>query len=155
MVQKRFRGRVVIASATIQDRTVRKTADETVNNSNTLQDDNELLFAVGANEIWAFQMFIRYDSSAAADLNIGWSVPSGTTLRWKGSGLTGTSTMSESDEDAIGTMGVGTEEASSYDGVVVVGATAGSVTLRWTQFTATVADTTMRVNSYIIIHRLA
>ena len=35
---------------------VRKTADETVNNSNALQNDNHLLLALAANEVWQVEL---------------------------------------------------------------------------------------------------
>src|SRR5262245_12791739 len=55
----------------------RKTSDETVNNSTTLQNDDNLLLAVTANEIWQFKLCILYNSSTAADFKMAFTFPSG------------------------------------------------------------------------------
>ena len=55
--------------------TVYKTADETVNNSTTLQDDDHISLSVLANEVWAFHMVLHSSSDATPDIKVGWSVP--------------------------------------------------------------------------------
>src|SRR5690606_26427777 len=57
-----------------------KTEDETVNNSATLQDDDDLSFAIGANEVWAVEIYVQVNSSSSADFKYALSVPSGATL---------------------------------------------------------------------------
>ena len=48
----------------LDTKVIRKSADETVNNSTTLQDDDELLFPIAANEVWYFEFFLLIQSSA-------------------------------------------------------------------------------------------
>lgn len=43
---------------------VRKTADQTVNNSTTLVNDNHLSLAVGANEVWAIFLCLRISQTS-------------------------------------------------------------------------------------------
>lgn len=56
------------------DATVTKTTNEIVNNSSTVQADNELFFAVSANGVYEFEMAVIYAVAAggtAADLKFG------------------------------------------------------------------------------------
>src|SRR5437773_1977176 len=54
-----------------------KSADETVKNSAALQDDDELVLPVGAGEVWAVQLFLKLNGSAAGDIKFGFSGPTG------------------------------------------------------------------------------
>ena len=47
-----------------------KTADETVNNSIAVQDDNHLSFSIAANEIWEFRIVLIHIGNATADLKV-------------------------------------------------------------------------------------
>ena len=59
---------------------VYKSADETVNASSTLQDDDELTFAIAANEVWEFSCVLAYVSNTTADIKFQFSLPSGATM---------------------------------------------------------------------------
>jgi hypothetical protein len=48
--------------------TVVKAANEIVNNSSTLQNDDELLFPIGANEVWSFRFVVQANSGTVPDL---------------------------------------------------------------------------------------
>ena len=52
-----------------------KASDETVNNSNVLQNDNDILQAVAANEKWAFDIFLDVETSTVADFKCAFTVP--------------------------------------------------------------------------------
>ena len=136
--------------------TVRKTADETVNNSATLQNDDHLFFAVAANEIWAIQLiFAYYISESGSGIKFGWAVPTGATMMWA-SQIIGETTTLNTEANTTGLS-----PSSSITclvrvfGVVVAAATAGNVNLQWAQSTAGVRDTTVKANSYLIGHKLA
>jgi len=138
---------------------VRKTADETVNNSNVLQDDDELFFAVGANEVWELTFIPLIDSPAIPDIKFAWGVPAGAELyrvciRRDAAGalqieyaLSGGSMPSQGV--AVPRI-VGIEK-----GLYIGGVNAGNVQLQWAQETANVSDTKVLANSCIIAHRLA
>ena len=64
---------------TRRDKVALKTADETVNNTTTLQADDALLVALGANETWILRYFIKFNSNATANFKYSYTVPSGTT----------------------------------------------------------------------------
>ena len=59
---------------------VRKTADETVNNSDTLQNDDHLLFAVAANKVWEFSIVVYMVTLAASDFQWNLTGPAGSAI---------------------------------------------------------------------------
>ena len=65
---------------------VRKTADETVNNSAVLQNDDDLLLPIGANEIWRFEFVIYGISNATADFKYSLVGPAASNVRWEFTG---------------------------------------------------------------------
>lgn len=132
---------------------VRKAADETVNNSDTLQNDDELLFPVGANQVWAFELFIKWQSGATPDIKFKWSVPSGTTMNWH----TDEGNYDESTESTTRTTMPGRIVAAmnTITGIVVVGSTPGNVVLQWAQNTQDASDTKVLTNSVIVATKLA
>lgn len=140
---------------------VRKTADEIVNNSIVLQNDDELLFAMGANEVWEVTLLlINYSPSAVPLMSLGTSLPVGATLHGvvlyqnaAGTDQVNTGII----EGAIGTIyAVNSIRCRfSLKAVVINGANAGNFQLQWAQGVATVENTTMKANSCLIAHKLA
>lgn len=143
---------------------VRKTSDETVNNSSTLQDDNDLLYAIAANEVTYFTIQLIYSSSTVADIKTSITVPAGATLRAgpvSGIGFTVSETITffnalTSSGGAMGNFGgkgAGTERYVTIVGSVRTGGTSGNVTFQWAQAAAEVSDTKVHTDSYIIVWR--
>jgi hypothetical protein len=132
---------------------VRKSADESVSSSITLQDDDALLFAVAANEVWVFEASILYTAaSATPDLKFTWAAPSGASGWYLAGGSTNP------------TIGLGVESNTAADttvrvfkyvGYVANGATAGSVKFQWAQNTSSADATTVKAQSYIVAHKVA
>ena len=58
---------------TRRDKVALKTADETVNNTTTLQADDALLVALGANETWILRYFIKFNSNTAGNFVLTWA----------------------------------------------------------------------------------
>lgn len=132
---------------------VRKTSDETVNNSSTLQDDDELLASLAANETVSFQCIIHYISGTTPDFKLAFTVPTSATLRWGLAGskfVSGSSSASNTisssggDETVDGTAG---NNSLLPSGVVVNSTNAGDLTLQWAQATANASDTKVLTNS--------
>jgi len=144
---------------------VRKTADQTVNNSEALVDDDDLKAAMAANEVWAFELLVIVDSPTAADVRIAFDVPSGSTLTWSGVGLDPSAT------DATGVAVPNMQEAAGANlnfgvvagarwpikiwGIVECGVTPGDLQTKFAQVAATVGDTTVKENSWLKAFRLA
>jgi len=151
---------------------VRKTADETVNNSTTLQNDDHLLLAIAANEVWLINLFLLWTSpTAGVYLKTGWSYPAGCSIKWgteiqlastnkaywssavttasKPALLTETSTWSDilGANDAI--------DGVHLTAIVINGANAGTLNFQWAQATAAPEDTKVLANSCLIAHKLA
>lgn len=138
----------------LHSKVVRKSADESLKNSTTLQNDDELLFAVAANEVWEFLLDLRLirDSGSSQNMKIAFAVPSGATLvytnSWGGP-------ESESDGTAALALGIATSVKryrSRY--LYVGGAAAGNVQLQWAQSVSEDYNHTVKANSFIVAHKL-
>lgn len=140
---------------------VRKTADETVNNSTTLQDDDTLLAALASNEVVAFQCTIFHIGNGTADFKLAFTVPSGAAIRWgmanaqvapggtlQGANVTNSSGSSQAVQGETG------ERAQLVTGLVKNGGTSGNLQLQWAQNTATVVDTKVITDSHLIVWRI-
>ena len=137
-----------------------KAADETVNNSIVMQNDDHLFFAVAANEIWAFelQLILQQDNDGAAYAKhkYAFSVPAASIINRMPLYHTIPPGIIV---DATGTVNLGS------DGLPVQlywakflyrgGANAGTVQMQWAQQIAKICDTKILKGSVIIAHRLA
>ena len=132
---------------------VRKASDETVNNSITLQDDDELIMVVAANQAYVFTIYLLYDSAVAAAIRLGWSVPTGTTMLWNTS-VTTTSIYNQTDIMSFPGKGSGTPAIGSIYGTIAVSSTAGNVVFQWAQASADVSDTKVLTNSSILYTKI-
>jgi uncharacterized membrane protein len=139
---------------------VYKSAGETVNNSITLQNDDDLLFAVGANEKWHFFLYLIYTSSAVADFKFAFTVPATGALQRITAGLVGaltgeTGVLTEQDGTAVLTLA----GAGAYRVLLAwyrySGGNAGNIQLQWAQDTQEVSDTIVSNGSHIIAFKLA
>lgn len=135
----------------------RKTADETVNNSTTLQNDDHLLVSVAANAVYDFKLILHYNSGTTPDLKVGWSVPSGTTMVWGGyiadttGAVTSVAALTQTSVQAIG--GSGSNIYQFFSGVVVTSTTAGTLQLQWAQNTLTASDSKILAGSELTLIR--
>ena len=157
-----------VASASSGHTVVRKTADETVNNSATLQNDDHLLFAIGSNEVWVvmFHLFVSA-ASATPDIKIALSLPSGATsamgIIGQATGTTGTEADAkiQSFTSATTALSVGVPADSTsntfvlYSAHIANGSTAGNVQLQWAQSTANASDSKIRTGSFLVADRVA
>ena len=147
-----------------------KTADQTVNNSAVLVNDNHLLKAIGANEIWLLDLYLLQQSvSIDADFKAGWSYPVGCLIYWGVPRFTTTNVMGiwSSGRATASTIGIyretDTQDIAALVGttglhliaLVVNGANAGNVNFMWAQNAATVEDTKVLANSILIALKLA
>ncbi|MEX2599286.1 MAG: hypothetical protein WD533_06485 [Dehalococcoidia bacterium] len=132
-----------------------KTADEVVNNSATLQNDDELLLSVGANETWNFTLFIYVDTPATADFQCAFAIPSGASgdrlnQSWNG-GFSSSDTIDVTA--AQSTALVSGNRVIAINGRIIVGATPGTVQFQWAQDVAGAVDTIVRAGSCLIARK--
>ena len=136
---------------------VTKTADETVNNSTTLQDDDHLVFAMAANTSYIIEaVFLLNATGTTPDFKFGWTVPAGCAMFWgllTGTRWTGASVLL--DETATRTSsGVNGTTGAAYRAFVRNGANAGNLQLQWAQNVADASDSKVLKHSNLIIHSL-
>ncbi len=155
---------------------VLRTGDSgTISSNNVLAADDTLLWTVGASDRWFFQGFLTFtaaDSSGAAltaDVQVGWTVPTGGAMQWGAFGGTGNTVagysvtastssplaiLSASGALASGMVAgsVGLAIAGFYTGD---GSHAGTVTLTWAQNTSNAATLLIAKNSTLVLWRIA
>lgn len=143
--------------------TVVKATDQIVNNSDVLQDDSDLKFNVGANEIWTARLVLSYESATLTPtIKISFNGPAspvsvlfnsyagynGDNMR-AGRQSYGTSYGAEIGSDFSGSLKA-SNSLLYTDLVLVNGANAGVVTFQWAQWTATAEDTKIRAGSSLL-----
>jgi len=134
---------------------VRKTADESVTSSATLQNDDHLLLAVGASEVWEFEAFILTTSaSQTPDIKLTFTVPTGATISWVGNSVDNTAVSNFLPVTASGTA-IAPPIAANFTtivrirGVVETGSTSGNLQLQWSQNQSNNNAVTVKANSFL------
>jgi len=132
-----------------------KTSDETVNNSSSLQNDDELKFLMLAGETWAFEMVIFYDTGTTPDIKFKFAGAPSLSALWS---------FVDSDPNIVQEMadsasriggGAGNKRACHIKGIVWNPSGMGNLTFQWAQNTADASDTKVLTGSNIIATRLA
>jgi len=140
---------------------VRKTADEAITSSTTLQNDDHLLFAAEANSVYDVCVKCYYTGNGG-DLLVAWSVPASTSGMWSGHGLLETVTGASgvisalAREDAFTTaiafgdaVNVATRCLAVIYATIITAGTAGTVNLQTAQFASDVDATTVQAGSVL------
>lgn len=136
-------------------RRIYKTANEVVNNSTALQDDDHLLFTATANTPYFVELILAVTAtSTTPDFKFTFTLPSGTmdiaggnfqanSSAWISAGASG-STEYVDLANAAG-------QSIFIRGVINVGATGGTVRFRWAQNSTSATAVTLLQNSMMII----
>ena len=140
-------------------RVINKIIDETIISNAVLQNDDELLFAIKANEVWRFKAYLRFNSGTVPDIQFAFTVPAGATVQYggydNGPGVLAPKVVNASggfyDVNGAGAI----DNFAVIEGVVVNGANAGNVQLQWAQYSSTASNTTVKKGSCILADRLA
>lgn len=150
----KFNKRLVLPSGT--ETTIRKTSNETVTSSTTLQNDNELVYAMAANTNYHFEISILYTGATAGDIKFSIVVPSGGDLWASGlipSGgtvsLFGPMAASGSVVSSVDALGATNPTMIFIRGVVMNGSNAGDLQLQWAQGASSGTATTIYAGSYM------
>lgn len=121
---------------------IRKTANESVTSSVTLQNDDHLLLALAANTKYAFEGFFIYDGATASDIQVAFTVPSGATINYSAfgpvSGVSATSYSSYGISASGGSLAIACNGANNLMGMqpkgyVATAGTAGNLQFQWAQ----------------------
>lgn len=144
---------MLISTTDSRIRTKRKLADEIVNNSAVLQDDDELVMAVAATVTYLVELCLFGISAAAADWRLQFNAPVGSSGAIYG--MSDGSSIKSFAINATDTMNSGGAASMSiYKGVLIVGGTGGNLTFQWAQGTANVSDTTVYAGSTLTLTRV-
>ncbi len=135
-----------------------KQTDEVINSSTSLQDDDELLWAMGANESWAFVCHLLFTGTAAGDFKLDFQGPTDFTCdyNWGAVFSTGdTISLFGGGNEAGGMVATGattTARQVNLMGSFETHGTAGNAQLRWAENTST-GNLTVHEGSMIMAHR--
>lgn len=134
----------------------------------TLTNSTDLVLPLAASTTYLFEALLITDGATADDVKIAFTVPSGATITWTGTGLilagasqTSTSmnisTVTASGTSAsYGTLGIGTPTTIRVRGVIVTSAAAGSLTLQTAQNVADAANpTSIYAGSYLVTQKVS
>lgn len=131
-----------------------KAADEFVNASTTLQDDNDLQFPIGANEVYIVEGCLWITSNTSADFKMAVTIPTGATMQWELFINVGTTVTDELRGTVSGTSdSTGssfTNTVCRFRARVTNSSTAGDVKIQWAQLTSHASNTTVEKHSFIV-----
>lgn len=127
---------------------IRKTADESIASLGSLQDDDQLSLTVNAlNLRFRLELFLRYNSPAAAGIQIGFTGPTGAAITWLDVfGRTPVNALATGF--SLGTT-TGAEQGAYIVGTFLMGTTPGKLTLQWGQQASNASSTFVRANSWL------
>lgn len=135
--------------------TIPKTADETISTTTTLQDDDELSFAVGANEVWLFEIVLFGHGNTSSDIKIAFSIPSGASGRWGGVGFNTSEVLDAQSEASLTNphqLGVVNSSndvfIASLFGTLITAGSSGTFKLQWAQYVSG-GSTTVAKGSFL------
>ncbi len=145
-----------------------KAADEAVNNSATLQNDNDFVFAVGASQVWVVEMDLSITFGVISGLKVSWVVAAGTTWSMIAVGhqtqlgdATPRTLVNKSTDIASGTGATAIDNNGSFAPTVArlaftlrVGGTGGTAQFQWAQVGAAVGDTKLLKDSLMVAFRV-
>jgi hypothetical protein len=150
----------------VQQVVATKTANESVTNSTTLQDDNHLVVSLQANTDYWMDLFLITDGATGGDIKFAVIIPSGT-LRWITNGLnigatgttgsanrrvlTGGASITGSD---VGTVGAGTSSVVPARGIARISSTGGNARLQWAQNTSSGTASRVLAGSFMLFTRV-
>jgi hypothetical protein len=138
-----------------------KSADESVTSSSVLQNDDNLLFAMGANDIWYVNVGILFfdNSSGVANIKVAFTIPSGSLALYNTFPAAGSLTVIWHEWRVSGTSenfsGTNTDRFVNITGTVKNGATPGNFQMQWAQNTSNGSAVTVKIGSNITGFKLA
>lgn len=131
-----------------------KASDETVNNSTTIQNDDDFVWALEANKVYELYMHVTFDSNLNSDFKYAFTVPTGGAIRiigerqyHEGTSYDWVNTVTEGGEKTVGTPAT-TEGTLIFKGTIINGANAGNLQFQWAQDSAEVFNTKVYANSW-------
>jgi hypothetical protein len=154
-----------------QTQYIAKTADETINSSTTLQNDDHLVLPVVAGAVYRFELdlYMIEATDFVGDFKMSFTCPSGATFDMHGAGahITDLSAGTSSNGEWIGKLATASASASLSFGVgtsltgvrvfgrLVMSSTAGNFQMQWAQNASDASGTTLKAGSFMMMTRVA
>lgn len=142
-----------------------KASDETVNNSDTLQDDDDLKFTASASAKYFITLLLKITTTAVADLKLKFDCPGSYTYDLVNTGAIGELTSSAQPQIALADMwteaadetfnGASSAQTAIWWGIIEADGTGGEVNLQWAQNTAEATDTKIHQGSCLIVQKVS
>jgi hypothetical protein len=144
---------------------VLKPSDQFVTNNVTLVNDTALAAFCDASSTYELKVILKYSASTTANINVGFTAPSGAALEWTIDGVDitagATSGIINRASAAIGGTltasgaGSGVNMFLKIKGILTIGATSGNIQLQWAQNVLDAGvSTVVRAKSCLKIQRL-
>ncbi|MFJ8900042.1 hypothetical protein [Streptomyces sp. NPDC102370] len=130
-----------------QSRAVVKTLDTSRTSTATPAADPHLFLTVAANATYIVEA-VGVWTSGGGGFRIDWTAPNGATMVW-------------TDNDGAGSAALGDDltfaatTGTTFQGALITGNTAGTLTLRWAQNTSNAAATVLKAGCYLRLERVA
>lgn len=143
---KTFSGNVIIQGVG-QRQVVVKAAETSRASTATVANDAHLLLPVVANATYIVEAVLVW-TNGGGGFRADWAAPSGASMVW-------------TDNDGAGSPDLGTDltfsvtTGTTFQGALVVGGTAGNLTLRWAQNASNTAATVLLAGCYLKLERVA
>lgn len=143
---------------------IRKTADTLRTSTTTVAVDPDMVVALEANTNYLVELYMLI-SGTTGDFKLAWNAPAGSTVyRWSlGPDVGATSnsnvTMRTSIHVTASEPAFGVFSESSWSGaketvIVLNGATAGNLQLKWAQNTSSAVATGLRANTFMLVRKI-
>jgi hypothetical protein len=145
---------------------IKKASDETVNNSASVQDDNDFNITLDANCIYEIEVNAGVITEATADFKSVWTKGAGVTVHKRTVRSSGWSSATDNLNDTFANASTtynaeivsGCATGSAYvlneKLLLETGASGNTLTFRWSQNSATVYNTKIEAGSWLIAKKL-
>lgn len=147
---------------------VRKTADESVTSSTTLQNDDHLLYTIGAAGTYVFDvhLFAESAANAAGDIIVGFTFPTGT-MHFSGNGAHNSlASGSTGDGEWIARLsatsgttnipyGLSTTPTWIHIHGILIATATGTLQFQWAQLASNANASTVKSGSHLVVKQTA
>ena len=146
-------------SAFSEDVTIKKAADEAITSSTTLQNDDDFVFAVSANEIWMVEIFGFLSGMDLGGMKQGWVVPTNAAFLanqiWFDDDQLVTNENGGVGDLVVATAVLDSGAAFHHMAIIIVGDTAGNAQFQWAQNNSNADSTVLKEESIMVATRIA
>jgi hypothetical protein len=140
----------------------RKSSDESIASSVTLQDDNDLILPVAANEVWQLRYILKVTIPVTPQLKMAFTFPASGDISLSGTEFNAAGTLTKISFQGTTTptatqdfLGSTSNRDIVLDGVFVNAGNAGNLVLQWAQNVSNASATIMKANSTLWVVKLA